>query len=252
MLLAWQERCGSPPKSLSAPHSASSCAVRKGEGNPCRSQDQSLCLSIFWSQSWAPSPVAGSAPPDPHPPSWASRPSLRKRGRGKANAHRSQCLTGFQQPSGSQEHRPLIRTGLSLRGFVQRSLPSTSPRTRRRGFQRCLGMLGSGHCPSGFSVLLLVPPAHLFPLLCLPCGGRVSAAPGRGFSSLRAPPSVSLGSTPGCCSLAIVLEPRQGSHMVLGQHVGKCESDRDTGQHCQAKSMLCWGSSPGHSLRLYF
>lgn len=80
----------------------------------------------------------------------------------------------------------------------------------------------------------------------------VSAALGRGFSRLRAPPSVSLGSTPGCCSLAIALEPRQGSHMVLGQHVGKCESDRDTGQHCQAKSMLCWGSSPGDSLRLYF
>lgn len=158
-------------------------------------------------------------------------------------------MTGFQQPSGSQEHRPLLCTGLSLRGFVQRSLPA--PPREPGGMASsvawaCWGPGIAGCCPSSISVLLLVPPAHLFPLQCLPVGDTVAL--GGGFSRLRAPPSVSLGSTPGCCSLAIAWSRVKASTWCLGEY----ESDRDVGQHCQAKSMLCWGNLPRHSLRLYF
>lgn len=112
----------------------------------------------------------------------------------------------FSSPQAPKSTDLSFSTGLSLRGFVQRSLPSSSQRARRRGFQRCLGMRGWGHCGASSQWHLCVascPSSSPLPTPVSPVVDWVSAALGRGFSRRGAPSQCLPRFHPGCCSLAI-------------------------------------------------
>lgn len=222
----WWEYWESPPESLSAFPPSHFSAVKKGEGNPCRNQDHSWFSPPYQPKAWTSCPVTWSHQPDLHPASW------------RKDQHFTEpmfaCgvfLTVFQQPLDCQVHRPLIDTSSSLRGFIQRNLHQETGGSALRVAWECrVGTLSQRHlrivsCPSSSPL-----PTHSASSAL----GWVSATLGRGLNRLDPPPSISPGSAWGLGLLALAPELKQTSHMMLRQHVGKCEYDK---RH--------WSSLPG-------